>query len=463
MLVAPDGGGEPYDRFRGRLMFPIRDPRGRVIAFGGRVLGDGQPKYLNSPDTPLFDKGRTLYNLDRAGPVARKSGRLLVVEGYMDVIGLAQAGFADAVAPLGTALTEAQLEMMWRVVPEPVLCFDGDAAGHRAAVRAATRALPLLQPGQSLRIATLPLGIDPDDLVREQGSAAFERVIEEAKPLYEFIWDSVIAISDASTPELRALIQKTLRDYSDLIVDTKIRTQYDIVFRERFWLKFGKRSGNEKIVYANFQSKQALQALHVPTHDHETVSIVIGCMNYPSVVVDMLEFVSRLPLTKPKLVTLMQAIIDTVAWHPELTRQDLADALRAQGYGDTMATVRRSNRLPFSFTNPRVEEERAANELSFCIELMVELDEISRQFGSACINAVASLARVGESPEQAEIAAGFERAKVRGHQHRLQALARLYEYVEDRRHLPPMPSFLVVSDLSETEDDELAYDRRKAA
>src|ERR1051325_522192 len=131
-------------------MIPIRDPRGRVIAFGGRVIGDGEPKYLNSPDTPLFDKGRTLYNLDRAAPAARKAGRVLVVEGYMDVIALAQAGIAEAVAPLGTALTEAQLERLWRLSGVPILCFDGDAAGQKAALRAAHRALPMLTPGRSL-------------------------------------------------------------------------------------------------------------------------------------------------------------------------------------------------------------------------------------------------------------------------------------------------------------------------
>ena len=152
---------QPYDRFRGRLMIPIRDPRGRVIAFGGRVIGDGEPKYLNSPDTPLFDKGRTLYNLDRALPAARKADRVIVVEGYMDVIALAQAGIGEAVAPLGTALTEAQLERLWRIADVPILCFDGDAAGQKAALRAAHRALPMLAPGRSLQFATLPEGPGP--------------------------------------------------------------------------------------------------------------------------------------------------------------------------------------------------------------------------------------------------------------------------------------------------------------
>ncbi|MEY4271071.1 MAG: hypothetical protein RLZZ58_2287, partial [Pseudomonadota bacterium] len=188
MLIAVDDK-DPYDRFRGRLMIPIRDARGRVIAFGGRALemtatgnsrgggGDGGPKYLNSPDTPLFDKGRTLYNLDRASPASRRTNRILVVEGYMDVVALAQAGIDDAVAPLGTALTETQIGMLWRMVPVPVLCLDGDAAGQKAAIRAAMRALPLLRPGFSLAFVTLPAGQDPDDVVAKGGGAAMEALI----------------------------------------------------------------------------------------------------------------------------------------------------------------------------------------------------------------------------------------------------------------------------------------------
>ncbi len=161
MLIRPEEGGESYDRFRGRLMIPIRDPRGRVIAFGGRILGPGEPKYLNSPDTPLFDKGRTLYNLDLAGPASRTAKRLIVVEGYMDVIGLDRAGIAEVVAPNGTAVTEAQLERMWRLDPSPILCFDGDSAGRKAAIRAATRAMPHIGPERTLRFVELPAGPGP--------------------------------------------------------------------------------------------------------------------------------------------------------------------------------------------------------------------------------------------------------------------------------------------------------------
>ncbi|MEM6586130.1 MAG: DNA primase, partial [Pseudomonadota bacterium] len=184
-IVTEDG--KAYDRFRGRVMLPIQDQRGRVIAFGGRILEkrDGVAKYLNSPDTPLFDKGRTLYNHHRAAPASRQSGRIVVVEGYMDVVALAQAGFHDAVAPLGTALTEAQLEMLWRLVEVPVLCFDGDAAGQRAAMRAIGRALPMLAPMRSLSIVRLPAGLDPDDLIKQQGERAMEALLSKPMSLLD--------------------------------------------------------------------------------------------------------------------------------------------------------------------------------------------------------------------------------------------------------------------------------------
>ena len=189
MLIQPEEGGkDSYDRFRGRLMIPIRDARGRVIAFGGRILGDGEPKYLNSPDTPLFDKGRTLYNLDRAGPASRTAKRLIVVEGYMDVIALDRAGIAEVVAPNGTAVTEAQLERMWRLDPAPILCFDGDSAGRKAAIRAALRALPHLGPDRTLRFVELPAGQDPDDVVRAGGRDAFEALLAKPEPLDERLW-----------------------------------------------------------------------------------------------------------------------------------------------------------------------------------------------------------------------------------------------------------------------------------
>jgi DNA primase len=227
-----DSGSRPgeaarrYDRFRGRLMFPIHDARGRVVGFGGRALGDVEPKYLNSPEGQVFHKGRLLYNLHRAAPAARRSGRLLVVEGYMDVVGLAGAGIAEAVAPLGTALTDEQMALAWKQVPEPVLAFDGDGAGLRAALRAATRALPLIGPGRSLAFVTLPAGQDPDDLARNGGKAAVEALLATARPLERFLFDAEAGSAPLDTPERRAAFKARLKALAAEIADFELRRDY---------------------------------------------------------------------------------------------------------------------------------------------------------------------------------------------------------------------------------------------
>jgi DNA primase len=229
---------DPYDRFRGRLMIPIRDARGRVIAFGGRILGDGEPKYLNSPDTPLFDKGRTLYNLDKCSPASRSTGRVIVVEGYMDVIAIAQAGFPDAVAPLGTALTEQQIQMLWRMTEKPLLCFDGDSAGQKAAMRAADRALPLLKPGHSLQFVTLPDGQDPDDLVKSAGPKAFKQLLDSSEALVDRLWNAEVMAQPLVTPEDRASLKQRLGLHMANIADGEIKRHYADAFRERFDMLF---------------------------------------------------------------------------------------------------------------------------------------------------------------------------------------------------------------------------------
>jgi DNA primase len=230
-------GKEPYARFRGRLMLPIHDPRERIVGFGGRILDSSvadAPKYLNSPDTPLFDKGRTLYNLHRAGPVSRKTNRLIAVEGYMDVIALAGAGIEDVVAPLGTALTETQIELLWRIVDCPVLCFDGDVAGRRAAMRAAVRALPLLRPGKSLAIVTLPAGLDPDDLVRREGAPAMERLLAEPMGLLDTLWLTEREAAPLRTPEDKAGLKARLLAHVEAITHSDIRALYKRELLERF-------------------------------------------------------------------------------------------------------------------------------------------------------------------------------------------------------------------------------------
>ncbi|HEX7790191.1 MAG TPA: DNA primase, partial [Afipia sp.] len=208
LLIAGDEIPVPYDRFRDRVMFPITDVRNRVIAFGGRALEKDVPaKYLNSPETPLFHKGDNLYNLATARQAAHEGAPLIAVEGYVDVIAMVSVGFNASVAPLGTALTENQLALLWKMADEPILCFDGDGAGQRAAFRAADLALPHLKPGKSLRVALLPEGQDPDDLARSGGRAAIEEVIALAKPLGEIVWSREIEGGSFATPERRAALE----------------------------------------------------------------------------------------------------------------------------------------------------------------------------------------------------------------------------------------------------------------
>src|SRR5438270_9612178 len=239
LLRVPEDGGTPYDYFRGRVIFPIGDRAGRVIAFGARTLGDDVPKYLNSPDTPLFEKGRVLFAWAAARANAARAtdgeapSAAIVVEGYMDVIALHRAGFATAVAPLGTALTEAQLQELWRLSPEPVLCFDGDTAGQRAALRALHRALPLLKPGRSLRLATLPPGEDPDSLIRTRGRPGFGEVLAGARPLSEMLWQSELAAGPIDTPERRADLEQRLMQAAGLIGDRVVQAEYRRFLPER--------------------------------------------------------------------------------------------------------------------------------------------------------------------------------------------------------------------------------------
>lgn len=219
LLVKPDDGGSSFDRFRERLMIPIEDHRGRIVGFGGRALAEQKAKYLNSPETPIFHKGELLYNLKRASVTARQKRQLLVVEGYMDVIALDEGGLPEAVAPLGTAVTEAQLQLIWRICDSPVVCLDGDRAGRAAALRLARRALSVMQSGQSLDYAILPQGEDPDSLIRGRGVEAMQGLIRTAMPLSRLIWSEELNQAPSSTPEELAGLRKRLFGYVDVTAD----------------------------------------------------------------------------------------------------------------------------------------------------------------------------------------------------------------------------------------------------
>src|SRR5277367_3635618 len=254
LLVSGDDIPVPYDRFRDRVMFPIADLRGRVIAFGGRALEkDVAAKYMNSPETPLFHKGDNLYNLGPARLATHNGGALIVVEGYVDVIAMVTSGFAGTVAPLGTALTENQLALLWKMSDEPILCFDGDRAGQKAAWRAADLALPHLKPGKSLRFARLPEGQDPDDLARSGGRAAIEEVISAARGLADVIWSREIEGGTYATPERRAALEAKIGELTNGIRDEVVRRYYRQDLQQRLQLTFAPQGGRGGFAGGNFR------------------------------------------------------------------------------------------------------------------------------------------------------------------------------------------------------------------
>ncbi|MGE5272131.1 MAG: DNA primase [Thiohalocapsa sp.] len=352
LLRLPEDG-EGYDYFRGRVMFPIGDRAGRTIAFGARTLGDDQPKYLNSPDTPLFEKGRVLYGWAQAradiarAPDAGAAHAAIVVEGYMDVITLHGAGFGGAVAPLGTALTESQLAELWRLSPEPVLCFDGDAAGQRAALRALQRALPLLQPGRSLRFATLPAGDDPDSLIRAAGSGAFAAVLAAARPLSEVLWQAELQARPLDTPERRADLEHRLMAQAGLIADRSVQAEYRRFLRDRLF-QLGRPVGAA--------GRPRSFALHgSPAGGRPPVGetpppppapgrrnrelFVAMLLAYPSLIEEWVEEIAALEVPEPALDRLRRAILEVSHATPGLDAKALQQHLALCGHADILGTL----------------------------------------------------------------------------------------------------------------------------
>ena len=371
-------GKEPYDRFRGRLIIPIRDARGRVIAFGGRIIGDGEPKYLNSPDTPLFDKGRTLYNFDRAGAAARKADRVFVVEGYMDAVALAQAGVAEVVAPLGTALTEAQLERLWRMTDVPVLCLDGDAAGQKAAIRAAHRALPLLAPGRSLSFVTLPDGQDPDDLVRARGAAAFEALVREAEPLEERLWKAELATVDASSVAGRTKLLDNLKQLSARVLDRDYASSLRATLTKRYFDLFGLKKQLTPEQASKINEVVAAANRH-PRRDHGYMlrrAILLGLMRHPAMIPITREDFARLPLEDRYLDDWRRELFN-VARENDVLTESIVDAVLATTKVSPIERRSYERDLAFSFYRRSSPEEKAREDLRRVIEIMVDEHETS--------------------------------------------------------------------------------------
>ncbi len=328
LVVAPEDGGRPYDRFRNRLMFPIRDARGRVIAFGGRALGEARAKYLNSPETEVFHKSRVLYNLDQARGIAFERGEVIVVEGYMDVIALAGAGLEAAVAPLGTALTEGQLALLWRCAAQPVLCFDGDAAGLKAAWRALEMALPHLKAGYSLRFAFLPEGMDPDDFIREHGAAAMRGLLESADALIDFLFRHMTRGRPLRTPEERAALEAALESAVARIGDEKVRRHYHREVRERLWRLFGgapRGAGRRRDGWQGQPpggSSPRLKRLHgqrrEATWAYQERELTCMLLARPDIAADVAEALTQLAFSDKRLDLLKSLILDIASRHETL-------------------------------------------------------------------------------------------------------------------------------------------------
>jgi DNA primase len=389
----PDDGRGAFGYFRGRVMFPITDRRGRVIAFGGRILDQGEPKYLNSPETPLFHKGRVLYGLAQAQAVVREKGDLVVCEGYMDVIALAEAGVGGAVAPLGTALTEDQILELWRLAPEPILCFDGDAAGQRAAARAIERALPLLAPGKSLRFAMLPPGDDPDSLVRRGGEGTMSEALAQARPLVDVIWDQEMAARPADTPERRAGLRQRLEERVRRIADRAVQEGYRQEVGVRFAKAFaparpagsgrfpgqkpgrsgpgGRRQPGPPDTAAVGGAAARQGTLGLERHAEEQLLALV--VNHPVLASDKAEDLAHLALRAQGLDKLRRAIIDHAAARPDLDAEELKRHLNQTGYAGTLQTLLDRTKDK-KFTLPNADLAQAAGALSHLIGLLRERD-----------------------------------------------------------------------------------------
>ena len=395
LLGRPEGGREPYDRFRGRLMIPIRDRRGRVIAFGGRILGAGEPKYLNSPETPLFDKGRTLFNLDRAGAASREAGRVVLVEGFLDAISLTQAKFGEVVAPLGTAVTEAQLEAMWRLAPSPLLCFDGDGAGQKAMIRAALRALPAVGPSRTLRFVTVPAGQDPDDVVRGGGAAALEALLNTAEPLADRLWRHEVDMQPLSTPEARAGLKQRLMEHVGTIDDRDTREQYRAEWMRRYAELTRPAQTQRDAPRRAWQRPGApppilpagpgARAIHAGGIDAPTARAVLtGLRNFPQALAGHCEAVAGLAFSEPRLLAARDVMLDACAG--DVLDHTAMDAILLEAEGGTLIReLSRPSGLAFSFTRRDAEPERALRDLVLVIEALAERPQIDAALAAATV------------------------------------------------------------------------------
>lgn len=334
-MAIPGERKQPYDRFRGRIMFPIRDRRGRVIGFGGRVLGDGTPKYLNSPETRIYHKGQELYGLYEAKLANKQLQRLVVVEGYMDVVALAQHGINYAVASLGTSTTAEQLQTLFRTVKEVICCYDGDRAGRDAAWRAMENALPLIQDGISLKFVFLPDGEDPDSLVRQQGQQAFEQILLQASPLSQFIFDKFLEDNPANSHEEKAALVERLQPLLDKLPESVIKNSLIEEMASRFSITSEKR-----LLELQKRSKQTATTPVVKKRQKVTpvrlaIALLIGRPN----IVNSLPDKHMLHGVELPGVSLLNQLIDITQQRPDINSAQLIEHFRGTQEGEQLTKL----------------------------------------------------------------------------------------------------------------------------
>jgi DNA primase len=335
LLRRDEESGRTYDFFSGRVTFPIHDRRGRVISFGGRLMGEGQPKYLNGPESPVFSKRRSLYGLDLAVETLRARERLVIVEGYLDVIAVDQAEAGAVVAPLGTALTEEQLEVLWRLSPVPVLCFDGDAAGARATARAADLALPLLASDRSLQVCSLPAGQDPDSLIHESGAPALRAALAAARPLAEALYDLLREQVGEATPEQRAALRTRLEEAARRIPDRALASEYRRVLLDRFYQqRASRRAARQPVVRVPPRSAPTGHAV-IAERSRILTAILL---HHPALFHDVEHAYTGLDLS-PGLTRVRDALRDYVDRHDALDSSVLIDHLTNSGFQADVAHV----------------------------------------------------------------------------------------------------------------------------
>ena len=383
LIAVPDDGRSPYDRFRSRLMFPIRDPRGRVIAFSGRIIGDGKPKYLNSPDTPLFDKGRTIYNFDRASPAARDAKRIIVVEGQMDVIALDQAGFGEAVAPLGTAVTEHQLALLWRIDEAPIFCFDGDAAGQKATMRAVDRAMPAIRPDRTLSFVQLPPGQDPDDIIRSGGTDMLREQFAEPLSLDTFLWRHEAAKIDPKSPTARAKLKQRMNALAEAIGDPAMRQEFGREFRQRFWDTFGWKKKEVDFVrdaMAATAGRNRLQGLDIYVR-----AILLGLSRYPAVVKSRADQIQALVIAEPLLARWRDLLVGAAFERPDLD-EDMIETILANAELESAEKRHSWRDLGFSFFYRKTETDIAIRDLEAAIETIARSQELDQNLEAVRAN-----------------------------------------------------------------------------